>query len=58
MIMIHMMINLMIFCYYCDMINLSPSLSMFKEGLSPTPNSRSVVAIRPTISVHDSLIFR
>ena len=31
--MINMMI--MIYCYYCDKLNLSPCLRMFKEGLSP-----------------------
>ena len=49
----------MIFCCCCDMICLSPSLSIFKEGLSPIPNLRSVAATCPTILVlASSLIFR
>ena len=42
--MINMMMNLMIIYCCCDMINLSPSLSIFKENLSPIPNLRSVAA--------------
>ena len=47
--MINMIMNLMIIYCCCDMINLSPSLSIFIENLFPIQNLRSVAATRPTI---------